>query len=273
MATLYVRTDSKGWVNAHTNEMLYPTDVWPIDPLTPNNVRPSIPDTYNCLLSFSDEFGGTSVDTSKWALSYPWGDDPWGERQSYGSPNTTVSGGELDMKLSSGSVVSGKTFTGSILSTHASMPAFNSGIVEVRAKLPYGAVSNIEFQVWLQRIAEYNDDGPHISVVQNTGGGNFNKPIYAYLPGPSLPAVRKYGNFTAPNGSDVYHTYTMVWDSSNIKWYVDGVNIPTSTVTNISTEPMALILQLATSWYNAPAAGSLPAHAFIDYVRVWEFNA
>jgi beta-glucanase (GH16 family) len=79
--------------------------------------------------------------------------------------------------------------------------------------------------------------------------------------------------YSLPTGSDAstaFHTYGFEWDSTSVRWYVDGKL--TATMNNISNTPMYLLMNLAVggSWPGSPdAATSFPADFKIDYVRAY----
>jgi beta-glucanase (GH16 family) len=79
--------------------------------------------------------------------------------------------------------------------------------------------------------------------------------------------------YSLPTGSDAstaFHTYGLEWDSTSVRWYVDGKL--TATMNNVSNTPMYMLINLAVggNWPGSPdAATSFPADFKIDYVRAY----
>jgi len=90
------------------------------------------------------------------------------------------------------------------------------------------------------------------------------------------PNTASVGNVTQ------FHLYTIEWDSSQIRWYVDRETNPTPVHTvNITAsnmeefrKPFYIILNLALSGQftgNAvPNQADFPLYMYVDYVRVWQ---
>jgi beta-glucanase (GH16 family) len=74
---------------------------------------------------------------------------------------------------------------------------------------------------------------------------------------------------------DEFHVYAMEWNSSNLTWWVDGVNvkqIPASPYFNRSDWPMDVVLSfgLRPPLRESPSAVGFPTAFFVDWVRVWQ---
>lgn len=79
-----------------------------------------------------------------------------------------------------------------------------------------------------------------------------------------------------------FHLYTIEWDATQIRWYIDRETNPTPVHTvNITTnnkeefhKPFYIILNLALSGiftgYAEPNKADFPMYMYVDYVRVWK---
>jgi len=107
-----------------------------------------------------------------------------------------------------------------------------------------------------------------IPTSSNSADNENTKTIYQteHLSGTSSQNI-----YSLPTGSDAstaFHTYGFEWDSTSVRWYVDGQL--TATMDNISNTPMYLLINLAVggTWPGSPdGATSFPADFKIDYVR------
>lgn len=256
-------------------------------------------------LIWQDEFSGTALDTSKWnyETGYYIGDDPnswgWGnaEMQHYtnSSQNVFVTDGKLNIRALNdhrsfpqdpnryAEYSSGKINT----KNHMSL---QYGRVDIRAKLPTG--DGIWPALWmLPKDSVYGAwaASGEIDIMEARGR----------LPGTTTGAVHfgsqwpsnRYiaGEYHFPQGqtfANDYHVYSMVWEDSNMKWYVDGKfffkvnreqwhsaaapNNPNAPF----DQPFYLIMNLAVGGHfdggRTPAPSDIPATMQVDYVRVYK---
>ena len=93
--------------------------------------------SYNTLV-WSDEFNGTSVDTSNWTFETGIGMNGWGnqELEYYRSQNATVSGGMLLIQAKKENY-RGSSYTSTRMKSQGKRE-FQYGRFEARVKLPYG---------------------------------------------------------------------------------------------------------------------------------------
>jgi beta-glucanase (GH16 family) len=256
-------------------------------------------------LIWSDEFSGTSLNTSAWNydIGYYLNDDPntwgWGnnELEHYTSSerNVYVRDGSLHITAledpksfpqdpnryapySSGKITTKDKFT------------FQYGRIDFRAKLPRG--NGLWPALWL--LPNDNAYGVwaasgEIDVMEARGR----------IPGASSGAIHYGGQWPAntylggdyvfPEGQTIdsdYHVYSLVWEEDNIKWYVDGKFFFKATsdqwYSNAAPgNPLApfdqefyIIMNLAVGgWFDGgvvPSPGDIPATMQVDYVRVYK---
>jgi len=284
----------------------------------PNAVRPDVSDLGNItigttdnanidgsVLTWSDEFNGTSLDTNVWnyRTGYYINDDPatwgWGnaelEYYTDSQKNVFVKDGKLNLiaynepksfpqdpsryaQYSSGKITTQDKFT------------FTYGRIDFRAKLPRG--NGMWPALWMLP----NDDtygtwaaSGEIDVMEARGR----------LPGASSGTVHFGGTWPAntyiggdysfPGGQTIdsdYHVYSAVWEDDNIKWYVDGKcffkatkeqwysNGAPSDDNAPFDQDFYIIMNLAVGgWFDGgqvPNASDLPATMQVDYVRVYD---
>jgi beta-glucanase (GH16 family) len=226
-------------------------------------------------LVWSDEFNGTSVNTGNW--NFETGAGGWGnnEQQYYRSQNATVSNGNLVITARRESF-GGANYTSARLTTQ-NKRQYTYGRMEARLRLPLGQGlwpafwmlgSNISSVGW-PRCGEI-DIMEHINT-SNTVYGTIHWDANGYA---------QYGGNTNTTPAS-YHVYSIEWNSSSIKWFVDGVKYHEANILNNinSTEefhrPFFFILNLAVggNWPGQTIDNSkLPASMYVDYVRVYQLR-
>lgn len=259
--------------------------------------------TIPCSLIWSDEFDGTSLDTTNWEYQYGdgtgYGITGWGnnELQYYTDTQTIVSGGLLTIRaeeLPTGTQVGGKDYISSrIRSIGKHDTAY--GRYEVRVKLPanQGTTGQGTWPaVWLLNsyptgYGNWPSSG-EIDIMEWLG--NDADQIYGTL---------HYGNVGGPsanNGNDFFlsagttndfHVYAVEWDVNQIRWYVDGIlyhTVNSSTwfsggsaaVTAPFDVPFHFIMNVAVggNFPGNPNGNSIfPQDLVIDYARHYAFSA
>jgi Glycosyl hydrolases family 16 len=187
-------------------------------------------------LTFDPSFSGSGLNTGTWATCYDWAtnpsvgcdDNPTAEKEWYIPSQVNVGGGSLNLvarqESTQGVTPTGapKTYTcrsGMV----TSKPGFNFtyGLIQITAKLPYGpglwpalwlAATNDDWPPELD-IMEHWYSEPQMKVYDHTVGKE-------YLGGP-VP--------TPANLSAGFHTYSLMWTKDRVTWYLDGVQVFTTT--------------------------------------------
>ena len=224
-------------------------------------------------LAFDPGFADTQLDTGTWATCYDWAtnpsvgcdNNPTDEKEWYIPSQVNVSGGTVNLvakqEPTQGLSTSGaaKTFTcrsGMI----SSKPGFNFtyGLMQITAKLPYGpglwpalwlAATNDQWPPELD-IMEHWYSEPQMKVYDHTVGKK-------YLGGPvSTPA----------NLSAGFHTYSLLWTKDRVTWYLDGVQVFTTT----SYVPQQAMYFVANVADDSTAAGACTGTMEIQSVKVWQ---
>jgi len=242
-----------------------------------------VPAGYN--LVFSEEFRGSSLDSSKWNGQYRWGADLIinGERQYYVDPINNPDFGHNPLEFDGEHMTINAIRTPDHLRESArqqpylsgSITTFNKftmryGYVEMRAKMPRGRGMWPAF--WLLH-ANDNDRRPEIDVVEMLGHQTdlVYHTYHRFDNGNlvSTPSFRAYG----PDYSADFHTYAVRWEPGVLVWLVDGVERNRYDSGNVSHEDMYLLLNLAVGgfWPGEPDGSTpFPARFTIDYIRAYQ---
>ena len=243
-------------------------------------------------LVWSDEFDGTSLNTSNW--SYDIGDGcpnlcGWGnaELQYYRSQNVSVSGGNLIIEAREQDA--GYDYTSGKIHSRNKQD-FLYGKVEARMKVPTGGGMWPAF--WMMPTDNVYGGwaaSGEIDIMETCNNTDYIGGTIHY--GGSWPDNRYSGGTYSPGGvnfSDAFHIYSIEWEPTVMRWYVDGILY--STKTNWWTgsyndngtfpapfdEYFYIIFNLAVGgnytncWDPGCVTDALPQQYLIDYVRVYQ---
>ena len=214
---------------------------------------------------WSDEFNGTSVDTSKWNKVGPWGHSVasgWANF-SYLTSNVSVANGLAKITVQK----SGRNWTGGILSTDTTKQ-FQYGFVEVRAKLPKG--QGFWPAIWLCH-ANNVTSADELDIMEFLGG-DVSRVCQTYHFGATAPSGQ---NQVSPKNSDWtndYHLFQMKWEPGRLTYYIDNVQTGSWTA-SVPARPMYIMLNfdVGGSWPGKPYSSTPTTATFnVDYVRVYQ---
>jgi beta-glucanase (GH16 family) len=243
-------------------------------------ISPETRDGYS--LVWTDDFAGTSVNTSDWNFEIGTGTNGWGnnELQYYRQENTTVAEGYLIITARKENF-SGSNYTSSRLTTKDKKD-FLYGRYDIRAKLPRG--QGIWPALWMLGDNISNVGWPacgEIDIMEMIGGSNREKTVHGTVHWSNESNIHAQygGSKTISEGtySDQFHVYSIEWTSTYIKWYIDDVffhQIDT-TPAHLSEfrEPQFFIFNLAVggNWPGSPDANTIfPQQLIVDYIRVFQ---
>ncbi|HEX3045333.1 MAG TPA: glycoside hydrolase family 16 protein [Bacillota bacterium] len=265
---------------------------------------------YNNLV-WSDEFDGTALNRSNWNYQIGNGYNPgssafdgWGngEWEWYREANVSVSGGNLVIKgeySSTPFVFNGQNwyqFSGRI--TTKNLRSWKYARVEARIKVP--PIVSTWPAFWMM--------GNACDSTVNGGGGGYDKlptnwascgeidimehknadsqicSNYFYDTRTGVYPWASDTNANAPTwtgGVDIsqYHTYAVEWNSSTLKYYLDGrviktVSVNASNQEEFHTQNWFVILNMAISGTftgpTTPNQADFPCYMYVDYVRVYQ---
>ncbi len=243
----------------------------------------AVPDGYR--LVFSEEFRGSSLDSSKWNSSYRWG--PYliinSERQfyvdhlndpSFGYNPFSFDGEHLNITAQRTpdhllAKSSWQPYLSGALTTYNKF-RMRYGYIEIRARMPRGRGLWPAF--WLLHQHDH-ERRPEIDVVELLGHQpNLVYNTYHWVENFSAnksPSFEVWG----PDYSQDFHTYAVKWEPGILTWYVDGVQQSVFNNGNVSWEEMYLLVNLAVGgwWPGDPDyTTSFPATMSIDYIRAYQ---
>lgn len=234
--------------------------------------------TTSSTLVWSDEFNGSSVNTSKWNYEIGTGSWGWGnnEQQYYTNrtDNAYVSGGALHIRAKKESY-GGMNYTSARLITNGKF-SFTYGYVEARLALP--ACSGIWPAFWMLGANIGSVGWPACGEIDIMEAINAEYKTYAtchWDNGGHANYGLSSGNFDITQ----YHTYGMQWDNQYIRMFVDGNRIYEIYIGNNTggTEefhrPFYLLLNVAVGG-NWPGFNidnnAFPQEMKVDYIRVYQ---
>jgi licheninase len=243
-------------------------------------------------LLWSDEFNGSSLDTSKWSFDTSRNKVGWfnGELQYYAADrleNLRLENGHLVIELRKDPQLIGKMpdwgnqkYSSAKIVTRDKV-AFNAGFVEVSAKLPCARGTWPAIWMLPQGDARWPDGG-EIDILEQVG----SQPnvAHATLHTALFNHVRQNGRGAetpVPTACSAFHRYQLAWTVDSITIGVDGQaymrvknDQPGGRGAWPFDSPFYLILNLAMGGDWAASKGiddaALPQRLEVDYVRVWE---
>jgi beta-glucanase (GH16 family) len=221
---------------------------------------------------FSDDFNGSSLDTSKWSPCFYWADSSGctnggaGDLQWFSPDDVLVGNGMVRLRAQKRSM-NGHNYTSGMIASHDKF-SFQYGYAEFRAKVPKG--NGFWPTFWL--LAQDKSWPPEIDVAEFIGSNTNNAHLTLHY--------RSGGQHKSSTGwasgadySAGYHTYAVEWAPDKIVWYVDGVESKRYTGEGIPQQSMYLTatLALGKAWSNYGPDGStpFPGYVDIDYIKVW----
>ena len=262
----------------------------PTEPLTPRGWE----------LIWSDEFDGSSLDSSKWNMQTGDGSAEgipgWGnnELQTYQANNITVAGGELIITARQ-QAVDNRQYTSGRINTSGKFDV-RYGRIEASIQTPLG--KGLWAAFWM-----LPTDSPYGGWA--AGGEIDIMEVFSRDPAPYTQAVVHYGmawplnvfSYKKYSGFDPaagFHTYALEWDENEIRWFVDGTHFHTITKdtywtyykdpdTNAHSEGgesapfdsefhMLLNLAVGGNLPGDPVPSAFPGEMRVDYVRVYKCN-
>jgi len=217
-------------------------------------------------LSFSDNFNGVSLDNTKWNTQYPSGNG--GEQQFYAPDVFKLEDGILKITAEKRSM-HGYPYSSGILTTQGTFSQ-QYGFFSVRAKLPKGQGFWPAF--WMLPVQP--DYPTEIDVFEMLGSDPNTIYMANHWKGTNQDHQKKITPFQGPDFSLGFHTFSLLWNSSELIWYVDGVE-QYHTTEGIPNMPMFLLVNFAVGgrWPGNPdSTTSFPSSMEIDFIRVYKFQ-
>lgn len=251
-------------------------------PLRPERVAKSY------VMVWSDEFNGTdgsSPDSSKW--TYDTGAGGWGNQELEYYTNRTVNvqqkGGNLVITAQKESY-QGSSYTSARIKTQG-LYDHGYGKFEARIKIPYG--QGIWPAFWMLGNDITSVGWPtcgEIDIMENIG--KEPSTVHGTIHGPGYSGANGIGSaYSLPSGqkfSDDFHIYSIEWEPTEIRFYVDGNLYATRSPSEIPSgdkwvydHNFFIILNVAVGggWPGNPDTTTVfPQQMLVDYVRVYELK-
>jgi beta-glucanase (GH16 family) len=244
------------------------------------------PDSYPGYdLLWSDEFEGSSIDNGNW--TYDLGDGcpnvcGWGnnELEWYtGRPeNAWVQNGSLIINAIKENI-GGKGYSSARLKSQGKQ-TFKYGRIDVRAVLPFG--KGLWPAIWMlgKNITEVGWPAcGEIDIMEIFGGPGTDNNVLGTAHWANANSHASYGGnveVTSSNLKDAWHVFSITWDETFIRWYVDDVEYQVIDITPAELsefhEEFFFLLNVAVGG-DAPGAPDattqFPQFMAVDYVRVF----
>lgn len=226
----------------------------------------------NWRLIMQDEFSGSSLNTAMWTPqrgpSYSYGDpyNPQYEDAYYLANNPKVQNGSLVLTLNQGST-NGYPYSSGMVQNGRNFN-YKYGYTEARIKVPGN--TGVWPAYWTLSAPVDQSWPPEIDIFE-FGLSSQTRPSFNYHYGSSSnhqqSGLTLYGS-SSVNYTQDYHVYGMLWTSTKIQVYIDGVPGPSYTNSaNITSLPQYLILNLGLKKGASVPSGTA---MYVDYVRVWQ---
>jgi beta-glucanase (GH16 family) len=227
---------------------------------------------------WSDEFSSPVLNSANWTTEIGTGSNGWGnnELQYYTSrpENVTIQNGNL-LIIAKKENYQGSEYTSARIKTQAKQN-WKYGKMEARIKLPVGQGLWPAFWMLGENITSVS--WPNCGEIDIMEHINSEPKIFGTMHW-DANGHAYYGGDVNVNDVTQFHIYSVEWDSTGIKWFVDGTNYwQANTLNNInSTEefhnPFFFLLNIAVggNFPGPPTANSILADTMeVDYVRVFQ---
>lgn len=219
--------------------------------------------------TFSDDFNGTALDTSKWSTGYGWGNIT-GFSQEYADPrNVRIADGKLSITVEN-RAQNGRRYTSGAVNTKNKFSQ-QYGYFESRIRMARG--KGLLNAWWGKR----NDESwpPEIDIIEVLG----SEPRTAHMTIHYDQNGHKYssGSSQGPDFTTTFNTFGCLWEPDRIIWYINGVEVRRLTTANAplhlinQTFYWMLTVHIGASWPGYPDASNVwPATFEVDWVRAWQ---
>ena len=240
------------------------------------------PESYKGMnLVWQDEFNGEVLNLEDWSFETGTGSNGWGnnELQYYRKENTSVEDGYLIITAKEENF-GGKNYTSSRIKSQGKQE-FMYGRIDIRAALPKG--QGIWPALWMLGSNFPTVGWPacgEIDIMEMIGGSGKDNTVHGTIHWDHAGQYASYGDsYTLNNDifADKFHVFSIVWDATSIRWFVDDVefNVVDITPAELSEfhQEFFLIFNVAVggNWPGSPDANtSFPQKMIVDYIRVFQ---
>jgi beta-glucanase (GH16 family) len=224
---------------------------------------PPLPSPCTWQQTFSDNFDGDSLDTSKWNTSYPSGNG--GEQQFYAPDAFSLKDGILNITAHHHGM-NGYPYTSGILTTQGTFSQ-KYGFFTMRAKLPKGQGFWPAF--WMLPVTP--DYPTEIDIFEMLGNDPHTLYLSNHWQADGEGEMDNKDTYQGPDFSSDYHTFSLRWRSDKLTWYIDGVE-QHHTYQGVPQAPMFILIDFAVggTWPGNPDdTTNFPSSMKIDYVKAY----
>ena len=234
-------------------------------------------------LIWNDEFNGNSISSSNWSFDLGNGcpgNCGWGnsELEYYKSENAWVADSVLTIEARE-EIVGSNLYTSARMKTQTKV-SFQYGRVDIRALLPKG--QGIWPALWMlgNNIASVGwPKCGEIDIMEMVGGNGKENTVHGTIHYDNNGHIYTGDSYTLSSEYfyNAYHVFTIIWDDSAIKWYVDDnlyhqENISSPERSEFHQE-FFFILNIAVGgeWPGNPdSSTTFPQRMKVDYIRVFQ---
>jgi hypothetical protein len=223
-------------------------------------------------LNFSDDFTGTTLDTSKWVTKAPDGTVGWGDQEWYDSSAVSVSNSQLVITMTSQSNGSRAFKSGCVATGVEGSPLYYlvpNTYIEADITVPPASAGSLWPAFW--GFGPYWP--PEIDFFEfgydSTGsfqGSTNGLPAPNWHPSSSSQANSGHATYGTGDARGNPHNYGMWWNGSTCQFYFDGVHYPARDISGITAAQQFIIFSSQT------LGGSVvtPNYYKVDWIRVWK---
>jgi hypothetical protein len=250
-------------------------------PVEKGYFTPMVYEGYN--LVWNDEFEGNNVDPGNWVFETGTGCPHlcgWGnnELQYYRRENAWVEGGVLTIEARQENY-QGSIYTSARMKTQGKR-SFRYGRVDIRALLPRG--QGIWPALWMlgNDIAEVGwPKCGEIDIMEMIGGRGRENQVHGTVHWDINGHVNAGGSYVKQSGTfaDEYHVFTIIWDETTIKWFVNDrqfyvIDITPGHMTEFHQEHFFIFnVAVGGNWPGRPDETTVfPQQMKVDYIRVFQ---
>lgn len=212
-----------------------------------------------------DEFDGDAIDTTSWNVEDSTTTRYGGTEQAWRPANVVVRDGQVHL-ISRRESAGGRQYTSGAINTRGKRTFRVPFRVEVRARIPFGR--GIWPAIWIREGQTNTAVIQEIDIMESIGD-----PFTVWMTNHTwMPQHQQHASCTK-TGEDMsaaMHTYAVEVTEDRIRWFIDGIELCSSTV-GIPTDTNHLLINtsIGGSWPGPPDGSTpFPQTFSIDYVRI-----